>query len=270
MRVGANDCRIVQLVYAYRVLSQEQLERLLGRSRQTVQRLLRRLYDHRYLERVFLPITQFGSSPALYILDRRGVELLQRLGVADFTGQPSRQLSPLYLEHTLAMNDFRIAVTLACERHGWQVAHWLTENEIKADYDRVRVPGKGRPVALVPDSYFSLHIPDRGTTHFFLELDRGTMTVARFREKVETYVTYYKSGAYTRRYEARGFRVLTVVDGVGVGRVENLVKAAGNVPAVGRRFWFAHLAQVAAADPLTEAVWRLPGQQAAEALVEPA
>src|SRR5690606_29842258 len=136
-------------------------------------------------------------------------------------------------EHTLAMNEFRISVSLACLQNGWEIETWLTDNEMKANYDRVKIPNRKQPVSLIPDSYFSIHVPNRGTTNFFLELDRGTMTIGRFREKLQAYVAYYKTGAYTRRYKAKGFRVLTVVDGIGEGRVENLVIDAAQVPGAG-------------------------------------
>lgn len=267
MRESENDRQIVRMIYEYRLLSQNQLERLLGRSQSTVQRLLRRLYDHRYLERVFLPISEFGSSPALYILDRQGVDLLRRMGVDDFTGLPTKQLSAMYLQHTLAMNEFRIAVSQACYANQWDMMTWLTENELKADYDRVRIPGRKNLISLIPDGFFSIHVPDKGTTNFFLELDRGTMTLKRFREKIEAYIAYYKSGAYTKRYEAQGFRVLTVVDGIGTGRVENLVRDVAQIPGVGRRFWFTHLESVNPQSVLTHPVWYVAGQEDLQSLI---
>ena len=266
MRITDNDLRIVRLVYDLRLLSQSQLERLLGRSASTVQRLLRRLYDHRYLERVFLPVAHFGSSPALYILDQQGVELLRRQGTEDFSTQPSRSLSPMFLEHTLAINDFRIAATQAVEQCGWHITTWLTEGEIKADYDRVRIPSQRGTVALVPDGYFSICVPGRGTTHFFLELDRGTMTLQRFRDKVAAYVTYYKTGAYSKRYGAQGFRVLTVVAGASDRRVNNLADASSQVGGIGRRFWFVQSDRVTQGSVLSNPIWRIAGIAEPQAL----
>lgn len=267
MEEGANDRRIVRLVYDYRLLSQRQLERLLRLSKPTVQRLLRRLYDHRYVERVFLPLATFGSSPALYILDRQGFDLLRRMGIEDFTGIPSKTISPMYIEHTLAINEFRIAVVQACEAQGWQIARWLTENELKADYDRVRIRARKASTSLIPDSFFTLVVPEKGTTHFFLELDRGSMELKRFREKVEAYVAYYKSGRYAERYGAQGFRVLTVVDGVGEGRLRNLVEDTAKVPGIGRRFWFSHLADVTEQTTLIQPIWYVAGSNEKEKLV---
>lgn len=267
MKEGANDRQIARLVYDYRLLSQRQLERLLARSKPTVQRLLRRLYDHRYLERVFLPLARFGSSPALYILDKQGFDLLRRMGVEDFTGVPTKSLSPMYIEHTLAINEVRIAVSQACQAQGWQVALWLTENELKADYDRVRIPGRKASISLLPDSFFTLTVPGKGMTRFFLELDRGSMELKRFREKVEAYVAYYKSGMYAQRYGAQGFRVLTVVDGVGEGRLKHLVEDTARVAGIGRRFWFSHLADVTEQTVFTEPIWQVAGSSERERLV---
>ncbi len=254
------DVAIVKLVYQYRLLSQQQLERLLGKSRSTVQQSLVRLYHHRYLERVFLPIAKFGSSPTLYILDKRGIELLMRQGIEDFPGIPNKNLSGLFLEHTLAMNEFRIALTQACRTQGWTIETWLTENELKADYDRVKVRGKGQPVALIPDSYFMIDIPEKGVAHFFLEMDRGTMTARRFKEKVEAYVTYYRSGGYAQRYNAQGFRVLTVTDTPTPDRSTNLAQAVSEVQGIGRRFWFAHLPEITATTALTQPIWWVAGE----------
>lgn len=271
MRETERDHQIVRWVYEYRILSQAQLQRLAGKSRSTMQQALVRLYHHRYLERVFLPVAYGGSSPTLYILDTRGIALLQRLGVEDFSGLPSRGLSGVFLEHTLAMNDFRIAVTEACERLGWRIAVWRTENAIKADYDRVavRTRGKVEVVPIVPDSYFVVEIPDRGVSHFFLELDRATMTLRRFKTKIAGYVEYYKSGGYQKRFGAQGFRVLTVVDAPGTVRVENLVKDSESIPGIGRRFWFAHLPDLTPERVLTGQVWRIGGHAAPESLFTP-
>lgn len=269
MRETDNDRRIVKLIYEYRILSQVQLQQLLGKSRSRVQQSMIRLYHHRYVDRLFLPVAFEGRSPTLYILDQRGIALLQRLGIDDFSGLPSKKLSPLFLEHTLAINDVRIAITQACEQQGWSVPIWKSENDIKADYDRVTIqprPGKSQSVSLVPDSYFVIEIPGKGVSHFFLELDRGTMTVQRFRTKVLSYVAYYKTGAYQRRFQAQGFRVLTVVDALGIGRVENLVQHTASISGIGRRFWFTHLSSISLENVLTVPIWFVAGAEEKESL----
>ena len=267
MREGENDRRIVQLVYHYRILSQNHLERLMGRSPSTVQRLLRRLYEHRYLERLFLPVTTLGSSPALYILDNKGIDCLHRMGFDTSISLPSKSLSGLFLQHALAINHVRIAIEQACHKLGYVIPTWLTDTELKADYDRVKIPSSKQPVSLIPDGYFQVYIPERGTSHFFLELDRGTMTTSRFTDKVHAYTGYYKSGAYSNRYGAKGFRVLTVVDGIGTGRVDNLLNATQAIPQVGKRFWFTHIDNLQPEIVLTDTVWQVSNEALPQALL---
>src|SRR5690349_11262636 len=86
MRETANDQHVIRLLYQYRILSQGQLERLLNKSRSRVQQIMMRLYHHEYVERLFLPVLFEGRSPTLYILDKRGILLLQRLGIEDMSG----------------------------------------------------------------------------------------------------------------------------------------------------------------------------------------
>jgi hypothetical protein len=260
---------IVRLVYDYRILTQKQIERLREKAPATVQRQLMQLYHHHYLERLFMPIAHFGSSPAFYILGKRGIEYLKENGVMDFTGVPNKDLSDLFLHHTVALNNFRIAVTKACEKIGWTMLKWQTENEIKSDYDRVEIKDKrrhSRSIPIVPDSYFVIDIPNRGVSHFFIEVDRGKMQHDRFKTKVIGYVTYYKNGAYEQRYQAKGFRVLTIVDTATSLRVKNLVSETETVEGIGRRFWFVHLPTISVENVLVEPIWTVAGQQTLESL----
>lgn len=262
MRETERDRVILQLVYDYRILSQRQLEQLLGKARSTMQQSLVRLYDHRYLERIPVPIVEIGSSPYLYILDKQGIETLQRQGIEDFTGVPDKDVSLMFMEHTLAINKFRIAMTQACHEAGWTIPIWRTENEIKADYDKVTIKGKGsRPkvIPIVPDSYFVIESPDRGVAHFFLELDRGTMKHDLFQAKVEGYLSYYKQGGYEKRFKAKGFRVVTVVDTPTEARVHNLATHTAQMDGIGRRFWFAHLPAITPETALTQPIWTVAG-----------
>jgi hypothetical protein len=273
MRETATDRHVVELVYAYRLLSQEQLQRLIGKSRSRVQQILMRLYHHEYLERLFLPVWFDGRSPTLYILAKRGVQLLQGLGMTDFSGQPTPKLSSLFLEHTLAINDVRIAVAQATPATTWQLTDWLTEAALKSHYDRVTLQiGKQRPqkLSLIPDGYFRLEQPQQKLrTHFFLELDRGSMTQARFLTKVYAYLAYHQSGQYEKRYQAKGFRVLTVVDTPRQERVQHLLNATAQVRDIGRRFWFTHLSQLTDQNILTAPIWQVAGSPDAVALLTP-
>ena len=267
MYEGDLDRQIVRFVHDYRLLSQGQIERLVGKSKSQTQRLLRRLYDHHYLERIFLPVSYFGAAPTLYILDRRGQECLQKQGIEDFSTQPKKSVSVYFLEHTLAINNFRISVTQAAAKSGFVIKRWLTESELKADYDKVHLQYAKQPISLIPDSFFTIEVPNKGATHFFLELDRATMRQNRFKQKIQAYIAYYRSGDYTKRYQAKGFRVLTVIDASDQRR-QNLKKTTESVPGIGRRFWFTTLEKATADNPLITPLWSIASGADRMALLE--
>jgi hypothetical protein len=60
----------------HRMLSFQQMVRLLNRSEPTVKFFLRRMYQGRYLNRVELPMVGNGRNPVIYKLDEKGVDLL--------------------------------------------------------------------------------------------------------------------------------------------------------------------------------------------------
>lgn len=260
MREGEIDREIIRAVYNYRILSQDQIARLLNLWSSQAQKSLRRLYDHKYLDREFMQVATFGAPRTLYILDKTGKQCLLRMGIEDFSTQPKKGLSDTFLSHTYALNESRIAIEKAAAQATVEILNWLTENELKQDYDRVKVADYKEPISLIPDSYFLLQ-NERGRTNYFIELDRGTMKQKRFRSKVAAYVQYYKTTSaqnqslFEKRYGFKSFRVLTIVDGVGQGRVENLLEATSAMNGSGRRFWFAHIDDVTQNDPLFDPIW---------------
>ncbi len=159
------------------------------------------------------PLGGLASSPTLYVVGKRGLGVLREVLDCGPEGLrrrlDGRELSLLFLEHVLAINDVRVAVMVAARRNGYDLEQWLDDATLKADYDRVTITarsGRRRQVSLIPDSYFVLQVP-QGRACFFLELDRGTMTAGRFQNKVLAYQAYIASGQYERRYGTRSLAV---------------------------------------------------------------
>ncbi len=263
------DVDIVEAVYRFRLLRQDQLQTLFFGSKTRAQVRLEKLYDHGFLDRKFLPVALGeGRSPTLYVLDRRGAELLRvERGYDDLSGYTTRRtLKTDFIEHTLAINDVMVAVTAACRQQAFTLEQWQTESQLKADYDRVTIAdGRGKPqhVAVVPDSYFTI-IANGRRYPFFLELDRGTMTLKRFKTKVEAYLAYINTGAYQKRYQTRSVRVLTVT--LSAVRMANLKQAT---EAVGDTlwFWFGVLPTLKPETILTGAAWYQAGKREQQALI---
>ncbi len=265
------DVRILEMVHQCRCLRQDQIHALFfGGAKSASQRRLMLLYHHRYLDRVFLTTrasTQF--SAVAYQIDRLGISTLRsELGYEIAESAANGQSGQQFLAHTLAINDVRVAITLACRTvEGHSLLTWKGESELKADYDRVKLTGKsGRQVSisLIPDSYFALATP-RGIAHFFLELDRGTMSLDRFKVKIAAYKAYLQSGGYAKRYQAKTFRVLSVTSKeVRLMGLKRATEAGGG----SNRFWFGLLPELTPSTALNVPLWWVAGKEQRFPLVQ--
>lgn len=271
MRLMERDVEILQTVHDFRIMRGSQIQALFFGSQSTASYRLSRLYQHGFLDRHFLPtLGGLASSPALYSLGKRGVSVLRKVLDCGPEGirKPlsSNELSPLFLEHLMQINDFRVAVMVAAREQGYTLEQWIDDYQLKADYDRVAIQtpqGRKRSVSLIPDGYGVLQVP-QGRACFFLEMDRGTMTGARFRDKVLAYQAYIASGQYEKRYGTRSLRVLTVTSGP--KRLENL-KAEAEAVNGGRVFWFMTVEQISPVSVLSEPVWHVAGEAGREAFI---
>jgi hypothetical protein len=270
IRLTERDLAILRAVYEFRVLTTQQLQQLFFPSLHQTYARLSLLYHHGFVERLFLGVhADKMNTPILYTLDRRGAETLQAEQGSDVQwGKRNKEVTAQFLEHTIAINTVRIAVVSACSLHShYSLLEWRSENDLKADYDRVVIrkeAGRTQSVSVIPDSYFVLNTP-RGKTAFFLELDRGTMTTKRFKTKILAYQVYYESGAYQRRFQTKSLRVLTVT--TSAVRLENLKRvteeAGGKL-----RYWFSTLSQMSGERVLTAPVWELATQRSLQPLVD--
>ena len=270
MRLTERDVKVILGVYRYRVLRREQIQELLFPSKNTANERLKRLYQHGFLERRWLPVEYGkGTSQAMYLLGERGADVVaQRQGIdrgkVDWRESYNR-VGALFLEHLLLVNQVRIAFSMAAEKRGFSVDKWISEEELKATRDFVQIStvgGSHRRVAVIPDGYFILNFGDR-RAHFFLEVDRATEANKRWAQKVQAYLVYTRSGRYSERYGTRSLRVLTVT--TGEKRLANLKRATEEVDG-GQMFWFTTFAGAQADKILGTAIWQVAGLQEACAM----
>lgn len=285
MELTDRDRRIIVAVYRYRVLRRNQIQRLFfrGKSKAATNRVLRRLFHNGFLLRRF-PLIRFGEglSQALYLLDKKGADVVaEEEGVdrAEVNWKPHHnQVSSQFLNHYLCINDARIAVTVAAEESGYTLERWLDESTLKGDPDHVyiRTPGgKRKKMAVIPDSFFTLSLEELSTS-FALEVDRGTITNRRWRERIRAYLAYVRSGKYRNRYRTKSLRVLTVT--TTDKRLKNLkqetkkaVKETG-LSGLARMFWFSRHSQVTQ-NPATffsRPIWQVVDESDAHPLIPPA
>ena len=261
MRLTERDIQVILAVYDYRVLRRNQIEQLLFPSKNTANERLKRLYQHRFLERRFLAVEYGkGTSQALYLLAERGADLVaSELGMdrGQINWRESHnQVGTIFLEHTLLVNQFRIDFTQAARQQGYRVDEWVKEEDLKAARDYVHIvvaSGRRRRIAVIPDGYFVLNLGDK-RGHFCLEVDRATETNKRWAQKIQAYREYTQSGQYSERFGTRSLRVLTVT--TSQKRLANLKRTTEQASG-GRMFWFTTFEQAQPNTLLTHPIWQV-------------
>jgi hypothetical protein len=258
-RLTERDAQIVKAVNDFRVMRQDQLQRLFFPSRNTAQVRLQLLWQHGFLKREFLPVVGgIQTSPILYLIDRRGIDLLQsKYGYEPASIRWSRKgLDYQFVEHTLGLAEVRVAAELACRKHSYQLSTWLDERSLKSDYDKVRLGNVWVPV--LPDAYLVVRMPT-GDVHFFVEFDRGPESLALLKRKLTAYGVFYLSGKCKARYGTDRIRVLLITQSPTEGkrnRLDNIRQLATQL-GESRWFWFTRLNTVGTRDFLSDPIWWL-------------
>jgi hypothetical protein len=168
----------------------------------------------------------------------------------------NRSLHDLSIQHTLLVSQVRTVVELACRRAGMRLLFW---KEGAALFDRVDVAlAEGyAPVPVAPDAFFALQ-DAKGRMNFFLEADRGTMTVKRFVRKLQAYAAYFRDGRQKEKFGIHYSRVLTVT--TTPARKSNLVSGAcadEGLAGLDRMFLFTAESQLSLKNPesVHSAIW---------------
>jgi hypothetical protein len=211
------DGHILEAIHSYDgVLADYQIRSLFFTGDSQYKLRMRYLFQHGYVAR---PSYKRRASlhHMIYWLDTAGAK-----HIAGLTGTPLAEFvyvqEPRWsqLDHDIAVNDVRIAVTKACEdtaSNAISLFEWVPQSEFyshpdKVQYTDVRGVKKFRYVR--PDAFFTIR---RGETafHYLLELDMATESNARFgREKVVPGLAYLKSTVYKERFGHNTGRFLVV------------------------------------------------------------
>lgn len=191
---------------------------------------LRLLYDADWLakEERLTKMGQ-GRGQTLWYLSKKG-----RAHMARMRGVPVKEIpwkaagtyGHLHTDHRLAINDFRIAVTLAANHTGVDLKTWLDEVDLRRTHRKLTISLPAEPDdpdskmvkdRLVPDSFFWLN---NGNDFFhFVEVDKASEPLYRkpsralqsWAKKVRKYGAFFKAW-YAQAYpEANGKGRILVV-----------------------------------------------------------
>ncbi len=248
------DLEIVRLVYDYRFIRTDQITALIAGDRTSLEKRLRKLWEHRFLERFFLPVVN-GKEPttrrAIYSLDYQGAnQLIKNDGVdPDHIKHVLRHNQPeySYVEHQLMTSQFRAVLTLALKASKEaNIAFWRQDTDLRDHVEISDKKGRKERLPIAPDGYFCLEDEDKKRMYWFLEVDRYTMSGPRWLEKMRAYYNYWFQKKHTDKFGIKSFRVISVCPNafqrnarleltkkVNVNRVGNKVEIIGS-----RLFWF--------------------------------
>lgn len=243
-----DDVEIFRLIYEYRFLRREQLSLLCGRSMKRLHRRLHKLVNNRFLNSIERP-----QKKHIYALGKSAIRALveRGFGEAELLAQRIRtsELKPLFLDHEMMIVDVHAILALASAQNDIKLIGW---REGKSLYDSVPMQSEAA-LPVRPDAMFTLEDTRRPTganrVHFFLEADRSSENQRRFTDKIRAYYHYVNAGMHVKKYNIKGFRVLTVT--VTEARAENLCKLAAAVIPEGfhKYFLFTSLKQFSLDNP---------------------
>ncbi len=113
---------------------------------------------------------------------------------------------------------------------------WIPERELRARRIRVRDPRRGRLLPMLPDAYLELRYPSGAMQCVMLEVDMGTLPMARFRRKVRAFEAYLDQGRFAKHWGQDNFEVVVLTHSR--ARLVNLWNAAREEVGQDRWSWY--------------------------------
>jgi hypothetical protein len=271
------DTALLEDLWRYRVLTTSQLEILRGSdldshlrfiSRLTLTRRLKLLFHRKYVRRLARHSTGGMQEPA-YLLDKQGAKILS-LRHGAVSARASSQLPKLAaLEHSLAINQFRVSLVASCARTvstpaEVKLLQWNSGEASKFSVSMSSVsisPGEPksrageRKVVLIPDGFFVFKTPSL-RLFYFLEMDLGSEASRVLVEKCRAYYAFWQSGGFGEKYSLEGkvgFRVLFVAPTE--KRAATILNAFDKLDAGKAMFWIALQEEITPLD-MMRPLWR--------------
>ncbi len=282
-RLTDDDLVIIRQLARHRFLRSTHIAALVGRSVDRTNDRLSRLFHAGYIDRPRAQLDYYptsGSAPIAYALADGGARLLiQRDGI-DFANvewsRKNREAGRPFIEHQLEIVDFYVALQRALARRS--DVRLIHPDEIVASFPdqsfsernpfamRVRLLHQGivLEVAVIPDLVFGLRFTDGSRRCFVVEIDRGTMPIARsdirqtsLERKMRAYLTAYAAKQHERQFGWKTFRILIVT--TDEYRIRSAMEELRKLRVAGSPgpslFFFATRAQLYGVNPLTH-VWQ--------------
>lgn len=178
--VQERDLHILYEVYDKKVLTTHQIQDLFFPSPRATRRRLLLLYRYGLVDR-FRPRAEIGRAPDHYLLGQAGAEVL-----AAHLGKEPNEIyrrdriariaySP-FLEHLVSVNTFYSRLIWACRKSDRIRVEWWGEDRTRRQWANI----------VIADGFGRIEGPNR-SLKVFLEMDRGTESPYRLKNKLPAY-----------------------------------------------------------------------------------
>jgi hypothetical protein len=266
-KLTERDISILMNVYTYRYLSRTQIERLHFPSPMTCRRRLQALRELGCIKDFTVP----NILERLFYLDKKGAEVLAvEAGIEELDWHTHNRLPKDYyfLKHFLAINDFRILITQACQQSTMRLSGFIPEyvgEQTKSGHVKKYLRDRINDYSHTPDAVFSLE-KNGNAALFFVEIDRGIEVVSDpekgLLKAIVFYLHYWTSKIWQRYQKDFGgefetFRTLIIT--TSKQRIQHLREATSKFPfhdSHAKRFLWVTTQEQATEDWIFEAIWR--------------
>ena len=197
------------------------------------------MLEEKLISAIQIPFVIPGQDDgSVFCLSRKGAEVLALYNQKPVEEikyiTPSKQKrSLLFLEHTICLNEFVLVMEKLSDA-GIRILQF--EREPKGIFPNVFVrSARGvECLSLIPDAVFKTEFADK--EHLFLvEIDRGTMNLARMRQKFRAYVDLWKDRFMEKKFNLKNLRVLVVCPGE--RRVKSFIEEVRKIGTGMGLFW---------------------------------
>ncbi|MFC1865139.1 replication-relaxation family protein [Chloroflexota bacterium] len=253
----------------YRFLACRHLAMLFYRTETECKERVQELCQTGLITRIFIPTTDYRKPEEVYTLTPSGASELARLRGVSFKGLAGfRKPSYLFLQHGLKISDFMCSLEAALISHGKRLLSWRSERQLKTPRGRaLAVPHpleSSQNIPVIPDGLFSF-LSGNGEQHFFLEADRGTMSIAAVKNKMLGYIQLYRKGWHKEHFAIPHFRVLIVT--TTAYRIDKLQQALGRIGYCPNMFWFGLWCDISP-EKIFRRIWLRGSQKSFHSLLE--
>ena len=185
------------------------------------------------------PYREQGSAPNHHWPTRRA-DCLMRGEPTPRGGERSRP-NPIFLAHAAALTDLYVALETEADQVGLTLQQYRREGEAREAF---KSAGKER--ALAPDATVILADAQGPKFGAFVEIDLGTMSHTRLRQKADLYATYAASNTWRARHPfLPALLFLTTTDARAAKFLSALARALSRPRREGRRPFIAGAAGIA-------------------------